>query len=127
MSHAPTRPRTARAPAAVLCLLLAAVPSAAGDKREAPRPVKHQVTGLFMKERAQDLREAVEKLPQIKLVSTDFENAEATFAYDVAQAFPGAKPEQVVERFDKLLRAASGHTLGIKPLRSVPLEKLKRL
>jgi copper chaperone CopZ len=92
---------------------------------DAPRPVKHQVTGLFMKEREEDLRAAVAKIPQVRLVSIDFANGEATFAYDPAKAFPGAKPEQVVERFDQLLKGASNHTFGIKPLRSVPLEKLQ--
>ena len=52
--------------------------------------VKHQVTGLFMKEREQDLREAVAKIPEVKLVSIDFNNAEATFDYAPATAFPGA-------------------------------------
>jgi copper chaperone CopZ len=87
--------------------------------------IKHQVTGLFMKEREQDLREAVEKIPQVKLVSIDFKNAEAIFAYDPAKVFPGARPEQMVERFDNLLKSASNHTFGVKPLRSVPLEKLR--
>lgn len=87
--------------------------------------VKHQVTGLFMKEREQDLREAVEKIPQLKLVAVDFANAEATFEYDPAKAFPGVKPDQVVQRFDQLLRTASGHTFGIKPLRTTPLDKLR--
>jgi copper chaperone CopZ len=86
---------------------------------------KHQLTGLCMKEREPDLREAVEKIPNVKLVSIDFANAEATFEYDPAKAFPGVKPEQIVQRFDMLLRQASGHTLGIKPLRTVPLEKLR--
>jgi copper chaperone CopZ len=88
-------------------------------------PVKHQVTGLFMKEREQDLREAVEKIPQVKLLRIDFANAEATFEYDPAIAFPGAKPDQIVQRFDQLLRAASGHTFGIKPLRKTPLDQLR--
>ena len=87
--------------------------------------VKHQVTGLFMKEREQDLREVVEQIPQVKLISIDFAHAEATFEYDPKQAFSGAKPAQVIERFDTLLRSTSKGTFGIKPLRSVPLEKLK--
>ena len=87
--------------------------------------VKHQITGLFMPERERDLREAMEKVPQIKLVSIDFKNAEATFEYDPAKVFPGAKPEQVVQRFDNLLKSASNSTFGIKPLRSLPLEKLR--
>jgi cation transport ATPase len=78
-----------------------------------------------MKEREQDLREAVAKIPDVKLVEIDFKNAEASFEYDVAKAFPGAKPEQIVQRLDNLLKTASSHTFGIKPLRKVPLEKLK--
>ncbi len=87
--------------------------------------IKHQVTGLFMKEREQDLREVIEKIPQVKLVSIDFKNAEATFAYDPVKVCPGAKPEQFIQRFDSLVRSASNHAFGIKPLRSVPLDKLR--
>jgi copper chaperone CopZ len=87
--------------------------------------IKHQVTGLCMKEREQDLREAVQKIPEVKLVSIDFKNSEATFDYDPAKVFPGAKAEQIIQRFDNLLKSASHHTFGIKPLRSVPLDKLQ--
>jgi cation transport ATPase len=87
--------------------------------------IKHQITGLFSADREQDLREVVEKMPQVKLLSIDFANAEANFEYDAAKLFPGAKPEQLVQRFDSLLRSASSHTFGIKPLRSAPLEKLQ--
>jgi copper chaperone CopZ len=104
-------------------LLLGGATGAGGSG--VPRTIKHQITGLFMKEREQDLREAVAKIPQVKLVSIDFENAEATFVYDPAKVFPGAKPEQIVQRFDNLLKSASYHTFGVKPLRSVPLKKLR--
>jgi hypothetical protein len=88
------------------------------------QPVKHQITGLFAPERAQDLREAFAKIPDIKLVSIDFKNAEATLDYDAAAVFPKMKPEQLLQKLDNLLRTASGHTFGVKPLRTVPLEKL---
>jgi cation transport ATPase len=87
--------------------------------------IKYQVTGLFMKEREQDLRDAVANIPEVKVVSVDFDNAEATFEYDAAKAFPGIKPDQVMQRFDSLLKNASSHTFGIKPLCSVPREKLR--
>lgn len=122
----PFFPRTREASAAVLlCLLLGTVAFARGDNPEAPRPIKHQITGLFSTDREQDLRDVMETLPQIKLLSIDFKNAEATFAYVPGKVFPGAKPEQVIQRFDSLLKGASHHTFGIKPLRSVPLEKLR--
>jgi hypothetical protein len=89
--------------------------------------VKHQVTGLFMKEREVDLREAVEAIPNVKLISIDYANAEAIFEYNPSQAFPGAKPDQFVARLDNLVKTASGHTFGIKPVCTVPADKLQRI
>jgi hypothetical protein len=108
--------------------LLSFTPSALADEPSAePAPVKHRITGLFSPDRQQDLREVVATLPQLKLVSIDFERAEATFAYDPKQAFPGAKPEQIVERLDNLLRTHSFSTFGAAPLSTTPLEKLTRI
>lgn len=103
---------------AVLLLLLSSAAVTAAE------PIKHQVTGLFSPDREADLRETVKQLPDIKLVGIDFTNAEASFEYDAAKVFPNAKPEQIVERFDNLLRQASRHTFGIKPLRTLPKDKL---
>jgi copper chaperone CopZ len=93
----------------------------------AAEPIKHQVTGLFAPEREQDLRLVFEKIPQIKLVGIDFKTAEASFEYDPAKVFPNSRPGQIVEKLDNLVKAASNYTFGIKPLRSVPREKLKLL
>jgi copper chaperone CopZ len=90
-----------------------------------PTPIKHQITGLFSTEREQDLREAIEKIPQVKLITIDFKNAEATLEYDPAKLLPNAKPEQMLQKLDGMLKSASNHTFGIKPLRTMPLEKLK--
>jgi copper chaperone CopZ len=87
--------------------------------------IKYQVTGLFSPDREQDLREVVQSIPQVNLVSIDFTNAEVTFEYDPAKVFPGAKPEERIQRFDNLLVTASHRTFGVKPLRSVPLDKLQ--
>jgi len=110
----------------VATLLLALLCLAADDV--APT-FKHQVTGLFSTDREADLRETMEKLPHIKLVSIDFKNAEAVFAYTPAKAFPGAvaKPAELVKQFDNKLRSVSYGTFGIKPLRTMPLEKFKRI
>jgi copper chaperone CopZ len=99
----------------------------ADDAKEVPKGIRHQITGLFMPEREPDLREAAALVPGVKLLAIDFKNAEATFEYDAARAFPGAKPEQIVERFDQKLKEASNYTFGVKPLRTMPLEKLKRV
>lgn len=104
-------------------------PSAwAQDKPAGVQRIKHQITGLFCPEREQDLRELFERsLTKFKLVSIDYANAEATFDYDPVAAFPGAKPEQLVERFDNELRSASKSTFGAKPLRTIATDKLKRI
>lgn len=95
----------------------------------APQQVVHRVTGLFSPEREEDLRKALEKVEggRIKLISVDFDYAEATFEYDAQAVFPGANPEQVVERFNEWLRNASNHTLGIKPRCAVSREQLSRV
>lgn len=110
-----TQPRTARA--------------AEGEAKPAdgPQQVVHRVTGLFSPDREADLRKALEKVTGVRLVSLDFDHAEATFEYHVAGTFPGATPEQVVEQFNNLLRQASNHTLGIKAVCTVSRDQLIRI
>lgn len=97
----------------------------AQDKPVSPQRVKHQITGLFAPERVEDLRAVFEELAGFRLISVDFKTAEAIVEYDPKQVFPGAKPDQIVQRFDQMLRQATHSTFGVKPLRSVPVEKLK--
>ena len=106
----------------LLLLILTATVTIAGEEN-----VTHRVTGLFSRDREADLRAALEKLPDVKLVSVDFERAEAVFAYDAAVAFKDTKAEKLVERFDELLRNATHHTLGIAPRIATPREKLTRI
>ena len=94
-----------------------------------PEPtIKHRVTGLFSPDREDDLREILkDKLPDVKLVSIDYPTSEAAFNYDPAKLFPGAKPDQIQERFDNLLRSVSSSTFGIAPLCTTPKDKLTRI
>lgn len=114
-----------------LAVLLLAGSGLAQDKSPSDatdaKLMKHQITGLFCPERVQDFKDLCEqKLSKYKLVRIDYDNAEATFDYDPATAFPGAKPEQVIERLHNEVSQASRSTFGIKPLRAIPKEKLKR-
>ncbi len=88
------------------------------------KPARHQITGLFMPEREADLREVCETLAGIKLLSIDFKNAEATFEYDAAKLFPKQTPELIAQKLDKMLRAVSKGTFGVKPLCVLPADKL---
>lgn len=89
--------------------------------------VRHRITGLFQPDREADLKSAAEKLQDIKLVSIDYQNAEATFEYDATKVFPGAKPEQIIERFDDQLKSVSRGTFGVKPALQKPVDKLHQL
>lgn len=117
--------RHRRALSFVLCSLVPLIVIGEEPPKPTKSVIKHQITGLFSADREQDLREVFQKLPDFKLVSIDFANAEASVEYDPAKAFPGANPQQIIERFDNLVRGASNHTFGVKPLRTVEKEKLK--
>jgi copper chaperone CopZ len=91
------------------------------------QPVKYRVTGLFNREREADLQAAVKKLPDVAVADIDLEHGEATFSYDPAKLFPKVQPKDIVERFDNLLKSASGQTFGIKPLSTTPKDKLVRI
>ena len=104
-------------------LLLALAAPAAADVQS----VKHRVTGLFSKDREDDLREAVKTLTEVSVVSIDFDAGEATFSYDPAKLFKGTKEKDFVERFDQILKQASKHTFGIRALSTVPKEKLVKV
>ena len=111
---------------AIVSLLVTTVMFAADDKPAEPQPVKHRVTGLFSPDREADLKKVfAEKISEVKLVSVDFKNSEATFVYDADKLFNKPKPEQVIERFDNLLRTHTLGTFGIRAVCTTPRDKLK--
>lgn len=113
---------------AIICCCLAATSlGLAEDKADSRQSIKHQVTGLFSAGRVRDLQKTAEKLPGMKLMSVDFDTAEAVFLYDSAAVFPNMAPEKIVEEFDNRLKQASFYTFGIKPLCKTPRDKLKRI
>lgn len=89
-----------------------------------PIEVKHQITGLFSKDREADLRATFDKIPELALVSVSFEQAEVVLRYDHQKLFKGVKPEEVIKRLDNTVRSNSHSTFGIKPLREKPLDQL---
>lgn len=114
----------------ILCalgyLLMTSVVAIADDKAAELKPVKHRVTGLFSPDREADLKKVfAEKIPEVALVSVDFKNSEATFVYDADLLFNKPKPEQLIERFDNLLRTHTLGTFGIRDVCKTPKEKLE--
>jgi copper chaperone CopZ len=100
------------------------------DPAAKPTGVQQQtyhLTGLFDRDRERDLRTALAEIPGVALVRFDLEHGEATFSYDSAAAFPNTKPDKIAERFDQLLRQASGHMFTLKPASTTATEKLKQI
>ncbi len=109
-----------------LCLFTCA--AFAADEKPAPsQNVTYRITGLFSPGRETALRTAIETLPNVKLVSLDFEHAEAVFSYVPTVAFHDTKPEDITQEFDNRIRNAAHHTLGIAPFITTPHDKLTRI
>jgi copper chaperone CopZ len=85
------------------------------------------LTGIFDSECEINLRTALAEIPGVALAKLDMATGEALFTYDPAAAFPATKPDKVVERFDQLLRQASGHLISARPASTTPKEKLKQI
>lgn len=94
---------------------------------------RHRIIGLSEPSRAQDLREQIKTLPDVELISLDLATTEAAFRYDLTKLIPGFNPkkpptaETITKRLDELLRAASRGTFTLKPLATLPEDKLQKI
>jgi copper chaperone CopZ len=106
----------------VLVILLPAFASAE------PPTVKVRVTGLFAKDREKELRDIfAEQLPDVKIVSVDFDHAEAVLSFEPEKVFPKVKPADVLKQIDQKVRTASSSTFTILPASTTPRDKLTRV
>jgi copper chaperone CopZ len=105
--------------------------SAAQDKKDPPaakaEKVTYRVYGLFAADREKDLREAFKELTDITLVAVNYDEGEITVEFVPAKAFPGAKPEQVLERLDQKVRAETRHTFALGARRTIARDKLEQV
>jgi hypothetical protein len=94
----------------------------------AEQTVKYRVLGLFSPDREADLKDSAKELKDVKLLSVDYATAEAEFSYDPdTKDFKGRKPDQILKQIDEMLKRASSHTMGVKPLSTVPREKWQKI
>jgi hypothetical protein len=113
-----------------LSLVFRPVPCALGAGE---RTSEHSIIGLFSPDREKDLRDMMANLPDIQLVGVDFENARATFRYDVPSLFPNQNakaaptPAEIEQRLNKLLTEASTGTFSVKLSQALPREKLTKI
>lgn len=111
--------------AALLAGLAALLPQAA------PEGHTHRITGLFSREREEDLKEAFKKVAGVVLLSVDFDRSEAVLSYDPSKLsnkkVEKEREKEILERLDNLLRSASTHTFGVKARCTTPADKLTRI
>jgi hypothetical protein len=104
--------------------------AAAADEKQSK---EFAVVGLFSPDREQDLRDVMADVPEFQLLRVDYENARATFSYEVAALFPerklknAATPAEIEQRINALLTRASTNTFSLKLTPSIPKEKLTRI
>ena len=110
-------------------LLLTFSLTASGQPPKAEPKVErltYRVVGLFSRDREKDLRAGFAELaPDFKLAAVNFDDAEITVEFAPAKLWPGQKPERVTELVNDRVRAATGHTFGVKPRRDVARDKLQ--
>jgi hypothetical protein len=93
----------------------------------------HCIIGVSEPSREEDLREIVKTLPDVELVKFDGETTEATFRYDATKLISGYNPkkppnaEDITKRLDDLLRTASKGTFTLKPLATIPKDKMQAI
>lgn len=97
----------------------------------AEETTKQRIFGLFSPDRQDDLRELVKTLPDLQVVSVDFDTAEATFKYDVAKLIPNhdpkkpPTPEAIAKRINDLLSNTSHNCFSLNLTAATPKDKLK--
>lgn len=95
---------------------------------------KHRLIGISAPERIGDFQQTMESLPDVKLVSLDADAAEITLSYDWKTLFPTYPPkkpaptaEEIEKRLSDVIGAACARTFSLKPLSSVPKDKLTKI
>jgi hypothetical protein len=103
-------------------------PTFGDDQFDESHAVTLRVSSLFIPERVDDFRELLTDFPEVRLRSVDYKTAIATFAYAAeSDQFRNAKPEQIVERINNLVRQLSQGTFSVKPPGPVPHGQLERV
>jgi hypothetical protein len=91
--------------------------------------ISRRVVGLFEPSRVDDLKQLVPTLPGVDLLRVDYDSTVAVWRLDPALVmtnYNAKKPpteEQLAQRLDSLLGAASARSFALKPLSGIPAEK----
>lgn len=114
-----------------ITLILALVLVATAQAED--RTSKHRLIGLSAPERIEDFRDVMKTVPDIRLDDFDTANAEVTLHYDLAKLIPNLNPKKppsaddITKRLDDVIGIASTRSFAIKPLSTVPKDKLVQI
>ncbi len=114
---------------AILCALLLAGPLLHAEEQTGT----YRLIGLSAAEREADLREVMQAVPDVTLVSLDAAKSEVTLRYELEKLFPTAKPKQppapekITERLSSLIGQASKNTFTVTAPSMVPADKLTKV
>ncbi|HSU66356.1 MAG TPA: hypothetical protein VLJ39_05775 [Tepidisphaeraceae bacterium] len=103
------------------------------SRAAAEKTSQYSVFGLFSPDREQDLKDVLENIPEMKLVSLDYEHARATFSYDLEVLFPGYNPKhppkdtEIEQHLNNLLTKESQGTFRLRPVSATPADKLEKI
>lgn len=94
--------------------------------------VRFRLIGLFEPDRQDDLKDVLANIPEMQLVSLDYNTTLVTFRYDPAALFaehPKKSPSdaEVLQRMNNLLNRESEGTFRLKPASDLPVEKLTKV
>ena len=93
----------------------------------------YRLIGLSAPEREADLREVMQTVPAVALVSLDGAKAEVTLRFDAEKLFLPAKskqppaPDKITERLNSLIGGASKNTFSLTERSTVPADKLTKV
>jgi hypothetical protein len=117
----------------IVPILLGVLSFAASFARADTLTSEYRIVGLFSPDRETDLRQVMEDIPELQLVSVDYENARVKLKYDCQTLFPELSSkkipsaEKIEQRIDELLKKASDGTFHLNPAPVVSADKLKKL
>ncbi|PAW88437.1 MAG: hypothetical protein B9S33_04830 [Pedosphaera sp. Tous-C6FEB] len=93
----------------------------------------YRLIGLSHAEREADLREVLDKVPEVKFVSLDAAKAEVTLRFDAEKIFLPAKQkspvpaDKITARLDQLIGTASTRTFSLTERSAFPADKLTKV
>ena len=126
---------SAIAKSAMILRFLFALLICATAARAVEQTVTYRIVGLSAPERKGDFAPVIAMIPELKLVSYDFDHNSCTLSFDPEQIIPPGppkkkvdrSPEALLEKINVLLKKASSKTFSLTPPSTISPEKLSKV